>query len=102
MILNAHNSRVVRDLVGSHWIEDWNNVQISIYVDHNVKFGRDTVEGLRISPEAPHGRQEVTPENAKLWSGAVNAFKRDGNFDAVLQRADISEENQARIIREVS
>jgi hypothetical protein len=97
MILNAHNSRVMyRDLTKSHFIEDWNNIPVTIYVDSNVKFGRDTVEGLRISPQSPQvKKQELTPEMEKAWANAIAAFKRDGNLDAVLSRMDISERNQA-------
>lgn len=53
MILNASNSKVMRELTGSPWIEDWRDVRVTVYVDHNVKFGKETVEGLRISPQPP-------------------------------------------------
>lgn len=101
MILNAHNSKILKDLTGSHFLEDWINVPVTIYVDCNVRFGRDTVEGLRISPQPPALKKPaVVPSNGKLWMGAKNAYKRDGNFDSVLQRADISQENMALIIKE--
>lgn len=95
MILNAHNSRVVRDLTGSHFIEDWENLPISLYVDPNVRFGRDTVEGLRISPEPPRAtRRVVVPADKKMWEGAKAAFLRDGNLEKVLEKADMSEDHQ--------
>jgi len=98
MILNAHNSKVMKDLTGSHFIDDWQNVSVSIYVDSNVRFGRDTVEGLRISPQAPVlTKPELTPENEKAWGNAIAAYKRDGNLDAVLKRMSISADNQAAI-----
>jgi len=97
MILNAHNSRILRDLTGSPFIDDWNDVAVSIYVDPNVRFGKETVEGLRISPEAPRSKPVVTESNAKLWQSAIAAFKRDGDFDAVLERADISERSMQTI-----
>lgn len=56
MILNATNSKTMKNLTGSAYIDDWNGVRITVYVDPNVKFGRESVEGLRISskmPEAP-------------------------------------------------
>ena len=53
MILNACNSKTMRELTGSHYIDDWNDIKITVYVDPNVRFGRETVEGLRISPKAP-------------------------------------------------
>jgi hypothetical protein len=70
-----------------------------VYVDHNVKFGKENVEGLRISPQAPT-RRVLTPEMTKAWANAKAAYKRDGNLKAVLERADMSEEHQAQLIAE--
>ena len=53
MILNAGNCKIMYSLSGSHFIEDWAGLKITIYVDSNVRFGRDTVEGLRISSKPP-------------------------------------------------
>lgn len=101
MILNAHNSKIMKELTGSHFLEDWVNVAITVYVDSNVRFGRDTVEGLRISPQAPvKARAAVTRENTKMWNNAKAAYIRDGNLNAVLERVDISEVDQAAIIQE--
>jgi len=101
MILNAHNSKVMKDLTGSHFLEDWSNVRVTIYVDPNVRFGRETVEGLRISPQPPaESKATITPEKGQMWTNAKNAYLRDGDFEAVLKRAHISEENQALIVKE--
>jgi len=96
MILNVHNSQIMRVLTGSPFIDDWSNIQITVYVDSNVRFGRETVEGLRISPNKPE-KKSLTPDNIKLWENAKAAFKRDGNLDAVLKRVEISAENQEKI-----
>jgi hypothetical protein len=103
MILNAHNSKIMKDLTGSHFLEDWTNVPVTIYVDNNVRFGRDTVEGLRISTQPPALRKPVvTPENAKQWQGAKNAYLRDGHLKAVLEKVDMSPEHQKQIVQECS
>lgn len=99
MILNATNSKVMKNLTGSAFIDDWNEVRITVYVDHAVKFGKEMVEGLRISPQAPT-RRVLTPEMHKAWENAKAAYRRDGNLDAVLSRADMSEENQKKLIAE--
>jgi hypothetical protein len=99
MILNATNSKTMRNLTGSAFIDDWNNVNVTVYVDPNVKFGRESVEGLRISSKAP-ARATLTPANAKQWAGAKVAYKRDGNLDAVLARVDISAEHQKQLVAE--
>lgn len=96
MILNATNSKTMRNLAGSPFIDDWNNVRVTIYVEPNVKFGRETVEGLRISSRAP-SRDVLTPANAAKWANAKAAYKRDGNLDAVLARVDMSEAHQAQL-----
>jgi hypothetical protein len=94
MILNAFNSTSVKDLVGSHFIDDWNNVPVNIYVDTNVKFGRDTVEGLRISRIPPVlQKPELTPTDKEKWLRAVAAYKANGNLDIVLKHVTISPEN---------
>ena len=103
MILNATNSKTMKGLTNNPFIEDWVNVKITIYVDHNVRFGKETLEGLRISPHAPDQAKKVlTPETAKGWANAIEAFKRDGNLIAVLERVDISPENQLLIIEQAN
>lgn len=96
MILNATNSKTMKNLTGSAFIDDWNNVRVTIYVDPNVKFGKESVEGLRISPQ-PVGRKTLTPAQTKAWENAKAAYRRDGNLDSVLARVDISDDDQERL-----
>ena len=99
MILNAVNSKKMYDITGSHFIEDWVNVQVVVYVDKNVKMMGSIVEGLRIKkvPEKP----EVAPANERTWKRAKAVYKRDKNFKEVLKHANMSPENQALAIKEV-
>lgn len=99
MILNAHNSKIMANLTESKFIDDWNNVPVKIYVDTNVRFGNETVEGLRISPMRPE-KKTLTPDNARAWEQAKAAFIRDGNLIAVLKRMEMSEEDQIKLIEE--
>jgi hypothetical protein len=98
MILNATNSKMVAKLAGSPFIENWHGLRITVYVEKGIKFGRETVDGLRVMPAAV--RKALTPANAKLWSAAKEAYLRDGNLDAVLAKAEISEEHQGQLRRE--
>lgn len=99
MILNATNSKTMKSLTGSAFIDDWNNVSVTVYVDHNVKFGKEVMEGLRISPMAP-ARRTLTPDMAAKWEQAKGAYKRDGNLTAVLSRVEMSKEHQLQLIEE--
>lgn len=101
MILNATNSKTMKGLTNSAFIDDWNNVRITIYVDHSVRFGKETVEGLRISPHAPEAApKQLTPDMTKAWANAKAAFKRDGNLVSVLERVTMSEEHQTQLMAE--
>lgn len=101
MILNATNSKTMRNLTGSSFIDDWQNVSITIYVDPNVRFGKESVEGLRISPQPP-GKRMLTPSNVKQWESAKEAYKRDGDLTGVLARVDMSREHQEQMLKECS
>lgn len=101
MILNAHNSKIMKSMIGSAFIDDWNNTPVTIYVDSNVRFGRDTVEGLRISKEPPNVRRTLV-SGSVAWTSAVAAFKRDGNLDAVKARMDVNPEDEKIIEAEAN
>lgn len=98
MILNATNSKTMKGLTNTPFIDDWNNVRITVYVDHNVRFGKESVEGLRISPHQPEeAAKPLIPTMTKAWTNAKAAFKRDGNLVAVLERFTMSEEDQQKL-----
>ena len=99
MILNVTNSKTLKALTGSPFIEDWQGIRVTIYVDSNVKFGREVMEGLRISPKAPTVAW-LTPDNQRQWNNAKMAYKRDGNLDAVLSRLAMSDDHQQQLMQE--
>ena len=95
MILNATNSKMLAGMMGSPFIEDWCDVRVTIYVERGIKFGRDTVDGLRIMP-APV-RKQITPDSGKLWEAAKAAYIRDGNLSKVLAKADMTDAHVAQL-----
>ncbi len=99
MILNATNSKTMFKITGSHFIDDWINVQVVVYVDPSVKMMGDVVGGLVLKkvPEKP----EITPANTQKWERAKLVYKRDKNFDEVLKHVKMSPENQAKAIKEI-
>ena len=98
MILNATNSKMLASMTGTPFIEEWGGTRITVYVERGIKFGRDTVDGLRIMP-APE-RKVITPQDARMWAAAKTASQRDGNLDKVLAKADMAEEHIAQLYAE--
>lgn len=101
MILNATNSRTVKCLVNSPFIDDWSNLPVTVYVDSKVRMMGEFVDGLRISIEKPRlTKPELAPDNIKAWARAIDACKRDGNLGVVLEHMSISSDNQKLIMEQ--
>lgn len=56
MVLNATNSKFLADVTGAKFIEDWRNISVEVRVEQGIKFGRDTVEGLRLGKPPAQAR----------------------------------------------
>lgn len=102
LVLNATNSKTMQKLTGSSFIEDWQNIPVQLYIDSNVKMKGDVVGGVRISPKPVKIMQQLTRENVKMWNNAIAAFKRDGNFNKVLERCTMSNEDMQFIAEGVA
>jgi hypothetical protein len=99
LVLNATNSKVMKNLTQSSFVEDWFNIPVQLYIDPTASLKGEIVGGVRINPNRVSKQKVViTPENTKLWDRAVAAYKRDGNLVKVLAHADMSEEHQKLII----
>lgn len=99
LILNATNSRTMKKLTGSPYIEDWQNVVVTVYVDNAVRFGRDTVEGLRIATERPRLKKpDLTPDNEKAWARAIEVYRKKQSFEEIEKHMDVSEGNKSLIV----
>ena len=98
LVLNATNSKTMKVLTGSAFVEDWSNQLVRLYIDHNAKMKGEIVGGVRVHPDRPVVELPyLTPESPN-WQSAIDAYKRDGNLRAVLSRARISQEHQQLII----
>ena len=63
LVLNAGNSAIVKSFAGgSPFVEDWQNIEVQFYIEHNVNFGRSVVSGVRIHHDQP---KKITPQQIK-------------------------------------
>jgi hypothetical protein len=100
LVLNATNSLVMRNLTGSCFVENWKGVTVQLYIDKTAKLKGEVVGGVRINPNKVAARLNVTPDNPVAWDRAKAVFRKDGKFDAILAKADISIENRQKIMEE--
>lgn len=98
MILNATNCKTMAGFCGTHYIKNWVDIPVTIYVDPNVRqIGGGTGDGLKISTERPSLKKpELTPESDR-WGEAVKAYARDDNFTTIEKRVFVSAENKTRM-----
>jgi hypothetical protein len=100
MILNATNSKTMRDLCASPYINDWLDVRVEIYVDHGIRFGRDTVDGLRIR-EAKPVAPGATDEQLSMISEYREAGKVSEAIQSWLDENVLTEERANVLIRKL-
>lgn len=100
LVVNATNSRILRGLTKSPFVEDWNNIKVRLYIDPTAKLKGEVVGGVRINKDAP--TRPVVQKGTLMYERAIDAYKRDKSFDAVLKHADLSESLQAEIIKELA
>lgn len=104
LCLNAGNSKTLKNLSGgSAFVEDWSGIVLQLYIDPSVSFGGEITGGVRINPNRPQLEKPVlTPKSATAWKNAISAYKRDGNFNKVLERMFISEGNMKLLMEQAN
>lgn len=81
-----------------HVIEFWAGLVIEIYVDHNVKFGNDIVDGVRIRPLQPK-LTKVLPVFSEI--NFEPAHKAKATIDTIKQHYTITPEMEQKYIQYV-
>ena len=104
MILNSTNSKIMKQLSGSPFIEDWAGTKVTVYVDPNVRFGKEKVEGLRISPVPPQTKApSKQPISDERLGKAIDAIKaKTTTTEALRARFELTETQEQRLINELS
>lgn len=103
MILNVGNSKVVKKFAGNKThLEDWNNIKVQIYVDTKVRFGNDTVEGLRIRDSQPKSQTELPKITDKNFPDAVKFLKAGKSIDELKKYRSFDKSTEEKLIMEAS
>ncbi len=76
----------------SPFVEDWGNTLVELYIQENVRFGRDTTSGVRIKPTQPKFKKSTYPRVKKPpWINAINHLKGGGDIENIKKRFILSE-----------
>ena len=103
MILNVGNSKVVKKFSGNKThLEEWNNIKVQIYVDAKVRFGNDTVEGLRIREIQPKQQKELPQITDENFADAVKFLKAGKSIDELKKYRSFDKSIEDKLILEAS
>lgn len=101
MILNVTNAKMIENIHNTPYIEDWSGKKIQLYIAQVNAFG-DTVDALRIRPQAPRDKPELTPDHPK-WDKAVeNVASGDTTLNAIKKHYIITKEYEDILIGETN
>jgi hypothetical protein len=97
MVINVTNGSVIEKALGTHIIEEWANINLPviIYVLAGVKFGRDTVRGLRI--RTPDTKPLLTKDRAAAYNNAILHIKSGGSWADIEKRFIVEQEVKDQI-----
>ncbi len=101
LVLNATNSKTMKSLTGSSFVEDWSDVRVQLYIDPTAKLKGEIVGGVRINTEPPARRKQLK-QGSPQWDNAVAAYKRDGNLEAVKKRVDVAADDEMLIVEQAN
>ena len=71
LVLNATNSRILKNMTSSPFVEDWKGLRIEIYIDKDVKMKGEVVGGVRIKSKP---LEELTEQELKVLRGKLAAL----------------------------
>lgn len=101
LILNTTNSKIIENIYGTPYIEDWKGKPITLYVAKIRAFG-DEIECLRIRNTQPKDKQlpQLLPSDSINWNNAVNGLKNGYTIDQVKSKWSLTKVNQEKLVSE--
>ena len=94
-VLNAGNSKTLKMLTGSSFIEDWKGVTVELFIDENVQFAGQATGGVRIKP-LKFTKNKLTV-GTKAYENAVSHLKKNGTIDDIKIHYDLTEEVEKQL-----
>ena len=96
LVLNATNSKIISKMVGSNFVQDWNDLPIELYIQKGISFGKETVQGIRIKEEKP---KIITDKDVKMISGKLAIITDLKGLNAFYGSLSVRERTNKNIIQ---
>jgi hypothetical protein len=96
MVINAGNSEILKKLTGLSFVEDWNNINVELYIKKGIKFGKSVVQGIAIKEEAP---KAITEKDVNLVKGRLATVTDLKGLNVFYSKLSVKERTNKDIIQ---
>lgn len=93
MLLNSTNSKMIKSLAKSPYLEDWNGVRITLFVQQGVKAFGELHDALRIRPVTTEIKKPILTPKSDKWELAKSKVKDGMTYDKISKHYEITEAN---------
>ena len=93
MLLNSTNAKAIKRLAKSPYIEDWTGLEITIYVEQNVKAFGELHDALRVRPIAPRKVKPTVAPGCDKWEVAKKAVANGSTLADIRKYYTITDVN---------
>jgi hypothetical protein len=93
MILNSGNSKRVKMLTRSPYVQDWKGQAITIFVEEGVAAFGGVHDALRIRPTVTKKVKEKMNSKHDKWDAAKEAVKAGTTIEGLRKRYDLTDAN---------
>lgn len=98
-VLNSGNAKIIRGFAGkqaTNSVSTWKNIPVELYIDHNVKFGKEIVSGVRVKPVQPRLTPKEKPEFTE--ANFAKAKEAGATIEKIQQVYKLTEEVRAKYL----
>jgi len=98
LVLNSGNAKIVRKLSGSKSVNpaDWGEIKVELTIDYNVRFGSETVSGIRVKEFSTlTSKPQLKKMTAEKLTEAVKAVKAEQTtLEAIKKHYELTVEQE--------
>ena len=93
MLLNSTNSKMIRSLAKSPYLEDWKATRITLFVQQNVRAFGENHDALRIRPTTTEIVKPILTPKSDKWLLAKTKVLQGMTFEQISKHYTITQAN---------
>lgn len=103
MVVNVTNSKAIQKVSGSRFIENWKGTQITLYVDHAVKFAGKQVDGIRVRiTDDMQPQKDHLHSGHRQWNSCVSAIASGYTVADIRRKYNVVESVETELLAAAS